>query len=75
MYEDSSRTIEVPLIVTKQIVSYIYMLYNIIENFVELFPYFVSCILRSTLFFLLSKFFMPPMDEYPGSATANHPPF
>jgi hypothetical protein len=35
------------------------MFYNIIENFVELFPYFVSCILLSTLFFLSSKFVCP----------------
>jgi hypothetical protein len=53
----------------KQILSYIYMFYNIIKKFVELFPYFVSCILCSTLFFFIIKIFMPPMDEYPGSTT------
>jgi hypothetical protein len=33
---------ELALVVTKQIVSYIYMFYNIIKFFVELFTYFVS---------------------------------
>ena len=33
--------------------SYIYIFYNIIENFVELFHSSISCILCSTLFFLL----------------------
>jgi hypothetical protein len=48
------------------------MFYNIIKNFVELFSYFVSCILCSTFFFFFFiKICMPPMDEYPGSATDN----
>jgi hypothetical protein len=58
------------LIVTKQIVSYIYMFYNIIENFVELFHSSVSCILCSIFFFFfIIKIYMPPIDEYLGSAT------
>jgi hypothetical protein len=36
--------------VAKQILNYIYMFYNIIENFVELFLSSVSCIFYNTTF-------------------------
>jgi hypothetical protein len=67
----SRLRIKLALVVTKQIVSYIYMFYNIITFLLNLFTYSVNYIFIKLYFLYSLKKNMPPMDEISGSATAN----
>jgi hypothetical protein len=62
--------IELALVMTKQIIGYIYMFWNIITFLLNLFIYSVSYI----FVFIKKKKIMPSMNEILGSATAPPPP-